>query len=588
MADSEQNPVQAPPQSHDQSDPEWEAYMEAVERRVRATGADPFEWYPEQPPLTGEELDAGLRALEAHLKYSSTIASPHIPSAREASPFLNPLAHVPATNDGTNQTASLDVEPEHDAALEAFLTENADPAFLHGYSTNNPTLPPDALGRRQTTNADIGQRAYAEGEEYFDDFLENADSAFSYEHSTIDPTLLTDALGRRQTTSVDIDQLAYAEEEQLEDFLGVGRESLQDVPATDAEHDSFLKTMFEPFGTVAKLDHQRTDAHNPFDLGVYAGGKEHFDDLLEVGREFFLHIPATDAEHNPFMETMFEPFGTIAEPDHQRTDAHNPFDLGVSEDDNIVLGLGNAENWETTGVGRSSRPSMVPTASEEVITSSGNAGLGPVAAQSSSYATRRQGEPQSDYFRREGHLIYPRGYDVPLPKQYAKLSPNEWTWRGQQKTKECGVISRAGEYGNKPPVSNEVATAARPCRCSRCGRYWPGRSNTNLMKHFVTCVKNYGNPNGLCWDDDPSCCWTRRTVLFVPSKKHMTDGENLCPTVVPVVGPGRRLRSASGQAAITPLASQRRRREPATEPTVTDPVAKRRRTNVPEVDLTHE
>ena len=527
MADSEQNPVQAPPQSHDQSDPEWEAYMEVVERRVRATGADPFEWYPEQPPLTGEELDAGLRALEAHLKYSSTIAFPDIPSAREASPFLNPLAHVPATNDGTNQTASLDVEPEHDAALEAFLTENADPAFLHGYSTNNPTLPPDALGRRQTTNVDTNQLAYAEGEEYFDDFLENADSAFSYEHSTINPTLLTDALGRRQTTNVDIDQLVYAEEEQLDDFLGVGRESLQDVPATDAEHDPFLKTMFEPFGTIAELDHQRTDAHNPFDLGV-------------------------------------------------------------SEDDNIVLGLGNAENWETTGVGRSSRPSMVPTASEEVITPSSNAGLGPVAAQLSGYATRTQREPRSDYFRREGHLIYPRGYDVPLPKQYAKLSPNEWSWRGQQKTKECGVLSRAGEYGNKPPVSNEVATAARPCRCSRCGRYWPGRSNTNLMKHFVTCVKKYGNPNGLCWDDDPSCCWTRRTLLFVPSKKHMIDGENLCPAIVPVVEPGRRVRSASGQAATTSLASQRRRRQPATEPTVTEPVAKRRRTNVPEVDLTQE
>ena len=231
---------------------------------------------------------------------------------------------------------------------------------------------------------------------------------------------------------------------------------------------------------------------------------------------------------------------------------------------------------------------MVLTAPEKVITPSSNDGLGPVATRSSSNATQRQREPRADYFRRDGYLVYPRGYDVPLPRQYAKLPSNEWTWRGQQKTKECGVLTRAGRYGNKPPVSNEVATAARPCRCSRCGRYWPGRSNTTLMKHFVACVRNYGNPNRLCWDDDPSCCWTRRSLLFVPSKKHMTNGETLCPATVPVVEAGRRVRPASGQAATTPLASQRRRREPATEPTVAEPVAKRRRTNVPEVDLTHE
>ena len=332
--------------------------------------------------------------------------------------------------------------------------------------------------------------------------------------------------------------------------------------------------MFRPFGTNVELDHQRTNADNSFDLGVP-------DD------ESLQQISATDAVHDPFLEMMFEPFGTRAELNHQRTDADDPFDLRVSADDNVVLGLGTAEDWETTGVGYSSRPSMVPTASEEALTPSSDDGLGPVAAQSSSYATQRQRELRTNYFWRYGNLIYPRGYHVPLPKKYAKLPPAEWTWRGQRKTAACGVFSRGGQYGSRPPVSNEVATAAKPCRCSRCGRYFSGKSNTNLMKHFVACVRNYGNPKKLCWDDDPSCCWTRRSELFVPSKKHMTDGESLCPAVVPVVEAGRRVRPASGQAA-TSLASQRRRREPATEPTVTEPVAKRRRTNVPEVDLTHD
>ena len=88
MAESDHNPFQAPMQRQEQSDPEWDASIEVVERQMRA---DKFGSYLEQRNLTGEELEAGSRALEVFLQYSSIIKFPDMPSATKASLFLNAL-----------------------------------------------------------------------------------------------------------------------------------------------------------------------------------------------------------------------------------------------------------------------------------------------------------------------------------------------------------------------------------------------------------------------------------------------------------------------------------------------------------------
>ena len=65
MAESDHNPFQAPMQRQEQSDPEWDASTEVVERQMRAGTSESFS---EQPDLTGEELKAGLRAREVFLR----------------------------------------------------------------------------------------------------------------------------------------------------------------------------------------------------------------------------------------------------------------------------------------------------------------------------------------------------------------------------------------------------------------------------------------------------------------------------------------------------------------------------------------
>lgn len=137
-------------------------------------------------------------------------------------------------------------------------------------------------------------------------------------------------------------------------------------------------------------------------------------------------------------------------------------------------------------------------------------------------------EPHPSTFDKASRVVLP-GYDVILPPKCAKLPPEQKTWRGQKRTKACMVHSASTGVELPPP---QKPTAGRPFLCARCGQNYP--PHNNLSSHFLSCVRKYVNPDGLCWDSHISCCWTRHRHEIASASRGKAGQASKAPATVPV------------------------------------------------------
>lgn len=120
--------------------------------------------------------------------------------------------------------------------------------------------------------------------------------------------------------------------------------------------------------------------------------------------------------------------------------------------------------------------------------------------------------------------IGPSGGRQPVTKKSQKSKPrttgfNKNTGQGIY-TDVCGVVTPA--KGKLVPVRNKTGEKSR-YGCPRCnGRFTRART---VKDHFIRCVRDYGNPKGVCWYDHPTLKGSKLWAL--DQMATVTDDENV-------------------------------------------------------------
>ena len=118
--------------------------------------------------------------------------------------------------------------------------------------------------------------------------------------------------------------------------------------------------------------------------------------------------------------------------------------------------------------------------------------------------------------------IGPSGGRQPVTKKWQKTKPrttgfNRQTGEGIY-TEVCGIVTPA--KGKPKAVKKETSEKSR-YGCPRCkGRFTRART---VKDHFIRCVRDYGNPKGLCWYDHPTLSGSKDWAL---DQMGMKDDDN--------------------------------------------------------------
>ena len=82
---------------------------------------------------------------------------------------------------------------------------------------------------------------------------------------------------------------------------------------------------------------------------------------------------------------------------------------------------------------------------------------------------------------------------------------------------------KASRQKKKSNLRSKVSKSSNCFVCPICRRGFT-RRETVKDPHFPSCVRRYGNPKGLRWDEDPSCWITRAEG---PERRRVVDQSDL-------------------------------------------------------------
>lgn len=143
--------------------------------------------------------------------------------------------------------------------------------------------------------------------------------------------------------------------------------------------------------------------------------------------------------------------------------------------------------------------------------------------------------------RPQASVLQPAAYSTSVePNSYTSCTNGESIWYGTfVNTSVCGVYS-----SEKAPPNKDTSRAGR-YHCPRCDSEFT--RPRGVRRHFVGCIRRYGNPDSLKWTSHESLWKTARYY----ARHGYQDHENLLPLTMDV---SKELRELPNDALLRPLA----------------------------------